>query len=194
MHNWFNFNWFAKQKTQGKSLWQSKRDKWRLQFFIRAKKGGQHAAVYAPYYFFYLIWGTGWLQTLNQVATKSVVLHTHLHTGRQRDRHTHMISAPTHSHSHLPSAKTSSTVTVTRPTVKTLPTKLFVSFEEEVLCEFSNFSFLSNFDRIFFIFLQFIFIVYGSGVVVDSGSCMCVCVNCELRALCRRLPTVGVPS
>lgn len=120
--------------------------------------------------------------------------HTHLHTGRRRDRHTHMISAPTHSHSHLPSAKTSSTVTVTRPTVKTLPTKLFVSFEEEVLCEFSNFSFLSNFDRIFFIFLQFIFIVYGSGVDVDSGSCMCVCVNCELRALCRRLPTVGVPS
>lgn len=61
-------------------------------------------------------------------------------------------------HTHSPSARTSSTVTVTRPTVKTLPTKLFFSLEEDelllLLCGFSSreFSLRSNLDRIFFIF------------------------------------------
>lgn len=109
---------------------------------------------------------------------KCSTAHTHTHI--QGDRHTHMISAPTHSHSHLPSAKTSSTVTVTRPTVKTLPTKLFVSFEEEVLCEFSNFSFLSNFDRIFFIFILFFYCLRRRRRRRQRQLYVCVLIaNCE---------------
>lgn len=67
----------------------------------------------------------------------------------------------------LPSAKTSSMVTVTRPTVKTLPTKLlFVSLLDELWCDDndSSFSFLSNFEKIFFIFTS----VAYSGAVDDD--------------------------
>lgn len=52
-----------------------------------------------------------------------------------------------------PSAKMSSTVTIVRPTVNTFPIKQLASRWCEPVLLLSIRSFLSNFDRIFFIFL-----------------------------------------
>lgn len=95
MHNWFNFNWFAKWKnvrqvfvTQRQR--RSKRDKWRLQLFIWAKKGGQHTAVYAPYYFIFFILSVPLASNFKSGGNdKSNTTHTTI------ERETHMISAPT---------------------------------------------------------------------------------------------------